>query len=162
MNKLTEFDCNSATDYYEWLMHSIIWSEDYIMCDFFEKNQQNIFLLNAYFEKRQNFEKCFWILEMNNAFFSKIQKSPYYNSNHPQTMVELNNDYYKKILLNVIYNSKQDFHLRFNGMSKAEFDRLILFFENQKDFEKCYWLHEISKHFEFECMMNICRLMPDW
>ena len=161
MNKPTTLDRNSAKDFYEWLIYSTIWYDEYILRDFYAENQHRIIELNKFFEGIEDFEKCYWITEMNKSFHLKTQKSTVLNSSHSQTTVGLNKGAYNNILLNMIYHPKEDFNLRFNKTTKIELDRLIEFFENQKDFEKCYWLYEISKHYEFECMMNICRRIPD-
>ena len=161
MSKSTTFDRNSARDFYEWLINMAIWFDEYIVRDFYVANQERIIELNNFFEGIEDFEKCYWITEMNKATYFKIQKSSCINLNRSQSMEEINKGIYRNILLNMIYHPKEDFNLRFLGISKIELDKLIEFFENQKDFEKCYWLYEIGKHYEFECAMNICRSIPD-
>ena len=161
MSKSTTFDRCSAKDLYEWLINMAIWYDEYIVRDFYIANQERIIELNKFFEGIEDFEKCYWITEMNKANYFKNSKSSSINSFHSQSTHELNIGIYKNILLNMIYHPKEDFNLRFKGTSKLELDKLIEFFENLKDFEKCYWLYEIGKHYEFEYIMNICRSMPD-
>jgi hypothetical protein len=161
MNKPTTFDHCSAKDIYEWLIRTAIWHDEYNLRDFYAENHQRIIQLNKFYEHIEDFEKCFWITEMYETNFLRIKKTTNMNSNNFQSIDELNKDKFKKILLNIIYHSKEFFNDRFKLVTKEELDNLIQFFENKKDFEKCYWLNEIKNHFEFECMMNICRSMPD-
>ena len=112
-----------------------IWYDEYIVRDFYIANQERIIELNKFFEGIEDFEKCYWITEMNKANYFKNSKSSSINSFHSQSTHELNIGIYKNILLNMIYHPKEDFNLRFKGTSKLELDKLIEFFENLKDFE---------------------------
>ena len=75
MNKPTTLDRNSAKDLYEWLIYTAIWYDEYILRDFYAENQHRIIELNKFFEGIEDFEKCYWITEMNKSFYLKSQKA---------------------------------------------------------------------------------------
>lgn len=161
MNSKITFDRNSAKDFYDWLLNLAIWYEKYILNDFYSENHQRIDILNIFFERIEDFEKCYWITEIKKSHILGDTKLSKIDTSKSKNLDERNKLLYKSILLNIIYYPKENFDMRFCGLDNQVLKNLIHYFENKKDFEKCYWLDEIRKHFEFECMMNICRSIPD-
>jgi hypothetical protein len=157
MNKAME--SQTATDRFELMMNSAIRYNNAEFIKSFKSNPDYIDELLNYYEKIENFERCFWIYEVKKSFILGLERP-----NELRDNIDFSNDFennnlqFKMIMLDIIYYRSCEQGKRFKSYRCTDVRELITFFESVEDFEKCYWLHEIKKHFEFDQIDSFFRL----
>lgn len=148
-----------ASERYELMMNSAIRYNNIEFIKSFKTNPEYLDELMNYYEKKENYERCFWIYEMKKSFILNLKRpNEFYNNTKFSNDLEKNNHQFKMILMDVIFYRKNQQEKRFKSYRLNDVDGMISFFESVEDFEKCYWLYEIKHHYQFEIMDSFFRL----
>jgi hypothetical protein len=142
-------DSQTATERFELIMNSAIRYNNPEFIKSFKSNPDYFDELLNYYEKIENFERCFWIYEVKKSFILGLERPNELHNN-----LDFSNDFeyynlkFKLIMLDIIYYRSNEHGKRFKSYGFTNVGELISFFESIEDFEKCYWLNEIKQYFE--------------
>lgn len=137
----------TASDRFELMLNSAIRYNSTEFIKAFKTHPEYVDELLNYYEKKENYERCFWIYEMKKSFMLDLKRpNEIFNQIKFSNELEHNNHQFKMILLDLIYYRKNEPEKRLKSYRLTDVNKLISFFETVEDFEKCYWLYEIEQY----------------